>query len=89
MNPESAAALVLSAGSSERMGDFKPLIMLGGMTVLERVIRLFQSTRVSRIHVVVGHRSAELIPLIERWGARAVVNVRYAEGMFSSDRICC
>jgi molybdenum cofactor cytidylyltransferase len=40
MNPESAAAIVLSAGFSERMGVFKPLMMLGGMTVLERVIRL-------------------------------------------------
>jgi CTP:molybdopterin cytidylyltransferase MocA len=84
MNPEFATALVLSAGFSERMGDFKPLMMLGGMTILERVIRLFQSTGVSRIHVVVGHRAAELAPLIDRWGARSVVNVRYAEGMFSS-----
>jgi len=84
MNPESATALVLSAGYSERMGDFKPLMMLGGVTILERVIRLFQSTGVSRIHVVVGHRAAELIPLIDRWGARSVVNSRYTEGMFSS-----
>jgi CTP:molybdopterin cytidylyltransferase MocA len=84
MNPESATAIVLSAGSSERMGDFKPLMALGGMTVLERVIRLFQSTGVSRIHVVVGHRAAELTPLIDRWGARSVVNARFAEGMFSS-----
>lgn len=86
MNPESATALVLSAGFSERMGDFKPLMKLGGMTILERVIRLFQSTGVSRIHVVVGHRASELTPLIDRWGARSVVNVRYTEGMLSSVR---
>ncbi len=84
MNPESAAAIVLSAGFSERMGVFKPLMMLGRMTVLERVIRLFQATGVSRIQVVVGHRAAELTPLIDRWGARSVMNARYAEGMFSS-----
>ncbi len=84
MNPESAAALVLSAGSSERMGGFKPLMSLGEMTVLERVIRLFQSAGVGRIYVVVGHRAAELIPLIERRGARSVMNARYPEGMFSS-----
>jgi CTP:molybdopterin cytidylyltransferase MocA len=42
MRPESATALVLSAGFSERMGDFKPLMMLGGMTILERVFRLFK-----------------------------------------------
>lgn len=84
MNPESAAALVLSAGFSERMGDFKPLMRLGEMTVLEQVIRLFQSAGVGRIYVVVGHRAAELIPLIERRGARSVMNARYPEGMFSS-----
>jgi len=84
MNPESATAIVLSAGFSERMGDFKPLMMLGGMTILERVIRLFQSTGVSRIHAVVGHRADELTALIDRCGARSVVNERYAEGMFSS-----
>ncbi len=84
MRPESAAAIVLAAGFSERMGDFKPLMTLGGMTVLERVIRLFQTAGVNRVHVVVGHRAAELIPLIERGEARSVVNHRFAEGMFSS-----
>ncbi|CAG1772541.1 partial molybdenum cofactor cytidylyltransferase, partial [uncultured bacterium] len=84
MTPQSATALVLAAGLSKRMGDFKPLMRLGGMTILERVIRLFQFVGVGRIHVVAGHRAAELGPLIERCGARAVFNARYAEGMFSS-----
>ena len=84
MNPASAAALVLSAGFSERMGGFKPLMKLGEMTVLERAIGLFQAAGVSRIHVVVGHRAAEVIPLIESRGARSILNARYAEDMFSS-----
>jgi len=84
MKPESATALVLAAGFSERMGDFKPLMKLGAMTLLERVIRLFQSGGVNRIHVVVGHRADELIPRIACWGARSVTNARYADGMFSS-----
>jgi len=84
MKANSVAAIVLAAGFSERMGDFKPLMMLGGMTVLERVIRLFQSIGVSRIHVVTGHRAAELTPLIDRWGGRSVVNARYREGMYAS-----
>jgi molybdenum cofactor cytidylyltransferase len=84
MTPESASALVLSAGSSERMGDFKPLMTLGGRTILERAIRLFQSAGIRRIYVVVGHRAAELTPMVERLGARAVVNARYSEGMYSS-----
>lgn len=84
MKPASAAALVLAAGFSERMGDFKPLLKLGGITLLERVIRLFQAAGLNRIHVVVGHRAAEVLPLVERQGARNVVNARYVEGMFSS-----
>jgi CTP:molybdopterin cytidylyltransferase MocA len=84
MNAESAAALVLSAGSSKRMGDFKPLMTLGGMTILERVIRLFQAAGISRIHVVIGHRADEVSPLVKRWGGRSVVNGRFTEGMFSS-----
>jgi CTP:molybdopterin cytidylyltransferase MocA len=84
MKPESVTAIVLAAGFSARMGDFKPLMRLGGMTVLERVIRLFQSVGVHRIHVVVGHRAAEVTPRVHRLGARSVSNSRYAEGMFSS-----
>ena len=84
MKPQSVDAIVLAAGFSERMGAFKPLMMLGGMTVLERVVRLFQSVGVSRIHVVTGHRAAELTPLIDRWGGRSVVNARYRDGMYAS-----
>ena len=81
MKPESAASVVLSAGPSQRVGDFKLLMMLGGMTILERVIRLFQSVGVRRIHVVVDHRASELIPLIDRWGARSVLDGREKGGL--------
>jgi CTP:molybdopterin cytidylyltransferase MocA len=54
------------------MGEFKPLMPLGGMPVLERVIRLFRTAGVGRIHVVIGHRRPELTPLVERQGARDV-----------------
>jgi CTP:molybdopterin cytidylyltransferase MocA len=84
VNPASAAALVLSAGFSERMGDFKPLMTLGGETLLERAVRLFQSVGVGAVHVVVGHRAAELTSRVEGVGGCCVFNPAYAEGMFSS-----
>ncbi|MFZ0611019.1 MAG: DVU_1551 family NTP transferase [Desulfobacterales bacterium] len=84
MKPEGAAALILAAGFSQRMGDFKPLLDLGGLTVVERVIRLFRSTGVQCVLVVVGHRAQEVIPLIETCGARAISNTQYEKGMFSS-----
>lgn len=84
MTPEGAAGLILAAGFSQRMGGFKPLLDLGGLTVLERVIRLFQSAGVHRVLVVVGHRAPELIPLIEKCGARVITNAQYEKGMLSS-----
>lgn len=77
-------ALILSAGFSSRMGSFKPLLPLGGITVLERSVSLFRSAGVDDIRVVTGHRSAELEPLLKRLGVRTILNIRYREGMFSS-----
>ncbi len=78
------AAIVLAAGFSQRMGEFKPLLPLGGETVLERCVALFRTAGVDDIRVVTGHRAAELEPLLARLGVRNVVNARYREGMFSS-----
>jgi CTP:molybdopterin cytidylyltransferase MocA len=80
------AAIILAAGLSSRMGDFKPLLPLGRATVLERVVNLFKQAGVSDIRVVVGHRAEELWPLLEGWGIRGVANPAYGEGMFTSVR---
>lgn len=78
------AAIVLAAGYSSRMGDFKPLLTFGGISVLERVVLLFRDEGIRDIRVVVGHRADELRPLVERLHARPVINERYDDGMFSS-----
>ncbi|MCP4346652.1 MAG: NTP transferase domain-containing protein [Desulfobacterales bacterium] len=77
-------ALILAAGYSSRMGTFKPLLNLGGITVIERVIRLFQSAGIADIRVVTGYRSTELQTLSEQAGARSIFNERFEQGMFSS-----
>jgi CTP:molybdopterin cytidylyltransferase MocA/HD superfamily phosphodiesterase len=78
-------ALIPAAGYSSRMkGAFKPLLPLGGMTVLERVIQLFRSVGVSDIRVVVGHRADEVMPLLNLPGVCGIFNEHYPEGMFSS-----
>jgi len=77
-------AIVLAAGFSERMGEFKPLLPLGGVTVLERCVALFRNAGIDDVRVVTGHRGVELEPLLERLGVRIVVNPQYREGMFSS-----
>ncbi len=84
MIPQKVTAVILAAGFSSRMEDFKPLLLLGGMTLLERAVRLFHQNGISDSQVVVGHRSEDLLPLLQLCGARWLVNERYREGMFSS-----
>ncbi len=78
------AALILAAGYSSRMGKFKPLLPLGPLTVIERCVRLFQETGIGDVHVVVGHRFRDLVPLIEKLGVRWILNEHYQHGMLSS-----
>jgi molybdenum cofactor cytidylyltransferase len=78
------AAIVLAAGYSSRMGEFKPLLPLGETTVLERVVALFKCAGIEDVRVVVGHRLNDLLPLLERLHARPLLNDRYQDGMFSS-----
>ncbi len=78
------AAVVLAAGCSSRAPGFKPLLPLGGSTVIENTIGSLRRAGVDDITVVAGHRAAELLPVLDRIAVRAVVNDRYRDGMFSS-----
>jgi CTP:molybdopterin cytidylyltransferase MocA len=60
--------------------------MLGGKTVIEQAIGRFRTAGVHRIHVVVGHQAAKLVPIVEAAGARWVENHNFSHGMFSSIR---
>jgi molybdenum cofactor cytidylyltransferase len=84
MSSGHVAAIVLAAGFSERMGEFKPLLPLGGETILERCVALFREAGIDDVRVVTGHRGGELAPLLDCLGVRTVTNPRYREGMFSS-----
>ena len=77
-------AVILAAGYSARMGQFKPLLNLGGRTVIERVITSFKEAGISDVRVVAGYRRKILVPLLDRLGVEVIINYRYAEGMFSS-----
>ncbi|MGA3161992.1 MAG: DVU_1551 family NTP transferase [Terracidiphilus sp.] len=83
-NESRLAAVVLAAGYSSRMAEFKPLLTLAGSTALERCIGLFRAAGVAEVIAVLGHRAEELQPLAERAGARCVLNPHFELGMFSS-----
>ncbi|GAB7024046.1 DVU_1551 family NTP transferase [Salidesulfovibrio brasiliensis] len=77
------AAIIPAAGLSSRMGRFKPLLPLGGGTVLSRCIGAFAGTVEKRI-VVTGKRADEVAAEAVSAGAMAVHNPAFEEGMFSS-----
>lgn len=83
------SAVVLAAGQSERMGEPKQLLRLGGYTVIERVLASVRSAGVGEVVLVLG-ASAEAIqtqiPVTALEGVKVVVNNDYAQGMSSSLR---
>ena len=78
------SAVILAAGFSSRMSDFKPLLPLDGRTVMEHVIQTFRNAGIADVTVVAGYRSVDLIPALERCAVRHTVNAQYQEGMYSS-----
>ncbi|ACU89647.1 DVU_1551 family NTP transferase [Desulfomicrobium baculatum] len=80
------AAVILSAGLSSRMGDFKPLMDLAGQTVLARCVRTFRDAGIAKIVVVIGHRASEVQVEVERFGVSTIHNPVFEQGMFSSVR---
>ena len=83
---EMISAIVLAAGSSRRMGRLKPLISLGGRTILQQTLDHLRDSRVDEIVVVLGHRAEEVLPALRGLGCRVVINHRYHLGMSSSIR---
>lgn len=81
------AAVILAAGLSSRLGEFKPLVRLGAETLLERAVGLFRRAGAQAVIAVAGHNAAKTLAEAERLGIQAVVNESYAEGMFSSLRV--
>lgn len=83
-SPLQISAVILAAGLSSRMKDFKPLLRVGDETMVEAVIHLFQKNHIIDIVVVTGHRSEELSPFVKNAGAIQVHNPHFRSGMLGS-----
>jgi molybdenum cofactor cytidylyltransferase len=81
---EPVAAIILAAGHSKRMGDFKPLLPIGEQTALEHAVSLFRRAGISNLQVVTGHEGEKLTPLLQTLEVPQVPNPHYREGMFTS-----
>ena len=42
------AALIVAAGMSSRMGDFKPMLSIGSISVAQRVVATFQQAGIRK-----------------------------------------
>jgi molybdenum cofactor cytidylyltransferase len=80
------AALILAAGYSARLGAFKPLLPLGGATIIEEVVQRFRTAGIEDIRVVTGHRAEELTPVLDNLEVREIFNPDFHQGMLASVR---
>jgi molybdenum cofactor cytidylyltransferase len=85
-NPIPITALVLAAGTSSRMGTFKPLLPLDGTPMLETVITKVLSFSFIEVMTVVGYKDKEIKESINIQDQRFkwVSNPNYLEGLSSS-----
>lgn len=77
-------AVILAAGLSSRMKQFKPLLKFGALTAVERAILTFQDAGVSTVCVVVGHRGEEVAECVRPLKVEVLWNPDYEKGMYTS-----
>ena len=81
-------ALIVAAGKSSRMGDFKPMLQLGSISIAQRVINNFRQAGISKIVVVTGYRADVLERHLASNNVIFLRNEDYASThMFDSVRI--
>jgi len=80
------SAVVLAAGSSQRMGRPKQLLPLCGKTLLEHVLGVVRGANVDEIILVLGFAAEEIQQQIQTAGLVTVINPDYRQGMGTSLR---
>lgn len=78
------AAVILAAGHSTRLPRFKPLLKLGGQSLLARAASLFRQAGAEEIIVVTGARAGEVAGEARALNVRPVLNADFEAGMFTS-----
>jgi molybdenum cofactor cytidylyltransferase len=78
------SAILLAAGESRRMGEFKQLLMFAGKTFVESCADQLLASRVGEVIVVTGHRAPDVHRALGRRSVCLVHNPDYRDGMSSS-----
>ena len=81
-------AVIVAAGMSSRMGDFKPMLNIGSISIAQRIVATFHQAGVSRIVVVTGYNAQLLERHLANNGLVFLRNENYASTqMFDSAKI--
>lgn len=80
------SAVLLAAGESRRMGEFKQLLPVGGKTFVECCVDNLMASRVGEIIVVTGHREEDVRAVLADRPVRYAHNPDYRLGMSESIR---
>lgn len=78
------SAILLAAGESRRMGEFKQLLRFAGKTFVECCADHLLASRIDELIVVTGHREADVRRALGARAVRLAHNDEYRDGMSSS-----
>ena len=53
-------ALIVAAGMSSRMGEFKPMLNIGTISIAQRIVATFNRSRVNKVVMVTGYNAVTL-----------------------------
>ncbi|MBQ3321537.1 MAG: histidine phosphatase family protein [Firmicutes bacterium] len=80
-------AVILAAGLSLRMKDFKPLLPVDGRPAIEGLVETIKAAGLTDITVVTGHNRGALAETLLHLGVSEAYNGDYESGMFSSIQV--
>ena len=78
------SAILLAAGESRRMGEFKQLLSFAGQTFVECCADRLLAARIDEVVVVTGHRETDVRGVLGGRAVRFAHNPDYREGMSAS-----
>ena len=82
------AALIVAAGMSSRMGDFKPMLSIGSITIAQRVVATFHQAGIEKIVMITGYQAVTLERHLSGSGVIFLRNDHYeTTQMFDSVKI--